>query len=170
LIEAGEGLRSQRRWEEAVDAFRKLAVLGLARGPLWRLTEAARQAGMASLVLEALSAQARWHVEAGAVRRPGKPPKMLLVDPKNDLAAEILSQVGSTSREIDASGSRRSALPRAGRRLLDRLRRGGGRRRRRDGNGALRARRVHQSIVRRLPLARTWSPKSIENTAPPVRS
>ena len=98
LIEAGEGLRSQRRWEEAVDAFRKLAVLGRARDDHYAAwTEAARQAGMASLVLEALSAQARWHVEAGrrsSARKAAE--EMLLVDPKNDLAAEILSQVGST--------------------------------------------------------------------------
>lgn len=98
LIEAGEGLRSQRRWEEAVDAFRKLAVLGMARDDHYGAwTEAARQAGMASLVLEALSAQARWHVEAGrrsSARKAAE--EMLLVDPKNDLAAEILSQVGST--------------------------------------------------------------------------
>ena len=98
LIEAGEGLRSQRRWEEAVDAFRKLAVLGMAQDDHYGAwTEAARQAGMASLVLEALSAQARWHVEAGrrsSARKAAE--EMLLVDPKNDLAAEILSQVGST--------------------------------------------------------------------------
>jgi hypothetical protein len=98
LIEAGEGFRSQRRWEEAVDAFRKLAVLGKARDDHYGAwTEAARQAGMASLVLEALSAQARWHVEAGrrsSARKAAE--EMLLVDPKNDLAAEILSQVGST--------------------------------------------------------------------------
>ncbi|HET9334767.1 MAG TPA: tetratricopeptide repeat protein [Gemmatimonadota bacterium] len=98
LIEAGEGLRSQRRWEEAVDAFRKLAAFGKARDDHYGAwTEAARQTGMASLVLEALSAQARWHVEAGrrsSARKAAE--EMLLVDPKNDLAAEILSQVGST--------------------------------------------------------------------------
>jgi tetratricopeptide (TPR) repeat protein len=98
LTQAGEGLRSQRRWEEAVDAFRKLAALGRARDDQYAAwTEAARQAGMASLVLEALSAQARWHVEAGrrsSARKAAE--EMLLVDPKNDLAAEILSQVGST--------------------------------------------------------------------------
>ena len=60
-------------------------------------TESARQAGMASLVLEALSAQARWHLAAGrrsSARKAAE--EMLLVDPKNDVAAGILSQVGST--------------------------------------------------------------------------
>jgi hypothetical protein len=98
LTQAGEGLRSQRRWDEAVDAFRRLAALGRARDDQYAAwTEAARQAGMASLVLEALSAQARWHVEAGrrsSARKAAE--EMLLVDPKNDLAAEILNQVGST--------------------------------------------------------------------------
>jgi tetratricopeptide (TPR) repeat protein len=98
LIEAAEGLRSQRRWEESVDAYRKLAALGRARDDHYAAwTEAARQAGMASLVLEALSAQAHWHVEAGrraAARRAAE--EMLLVDPRNEVATEILSKVGST--------------------------------------------------------------------------
>lgn len=98
LMEAGQGLRSQRRWEEAVDAFRKLAALGRANDDHYAAwAEAARQAGMASLVLEALSAQARWHVEGGrrsSARKAAE--EMLLVDPKNEVAAEILSKVGST--------------------------------------------------------------------------
>ncbi|HYO47466.1 MAG TPA: hypothetical protein VEY33_12345, partial [Gemmatimonadota bacterium] len=66
LAEAGQGFTSQRRWEEAVTAYRKLAALGGAKDEQYAAwTEAARQAGMASLVLEALTAQARWHVEAG---------------------------------------------------------------------------------------------------------
>jgi tetratricopeptide (TPR) repeat protein len=98
LIKAGEGLRSQRRWEEAVAAYRKLAALGKARDDHYAAwAEAARQAGMASLVLEALSAQAHWHVEAGrrsSARRAAE--EMLLVDPRNEVATEILSKVGST--------------------------------------------------------------------------
>lgn len=98
LIEAGEGLRSQRRWEEAVTAYRKLAATGRAKDDHYAAwTEAARQAGMASLVLEALSAQAHWHVEAGrrsSARRAAE--EMLLVDPRNEVATDILSKVGST--------------------------------------------------------------------------
>ncbi|HET6616475.1 MAG TPA: hypothetical protein VFH69_01555 [Gemmatimonadota bacterium] len=98
LIEAGEGLRSQRRWEEAVTAYRKLAAIGRAKDDHYAAwTEAARQAGMASLVLEALSAQAHWHVEAGrrsSARRAAE--EMLLVDPRNEVATDILSKVGST--------------------------------------------------------------------------
>jgi len=98
LIEACEGLRSQRRWEEAVDAYRKLAALGKASDDHYSAwTEAARQAGMASLVLEALSAQAHWHVDGGrrsSARKAAE--EMLLVDPKNEIAAEILSKVGSS--------------------------------------------------------------------------
>ncbi|MGH2981710.1 MAG: tetratricopeptide repeat protein [Solirubrobacterales bacterium] len=98
LVEAGQGFTSQRRWEEAVTAYRKLAELGRARDDHYAAwTEAARQAGMASLVLEALSAQARWHVEGGrrsSARRAAE--EMLLVDPQNEVATEILSKVGST--------------------------------------------------------------------------
>ena len=98
LIEAGEGLRTQRRWEEAVTAYRKLAAIGRAKDDHYAAwTEAARQAGMASLVLEALSAQAHWHVEAGrrsSARRAAE--EMLLVDPRNEVATDILSKVGST--------------------------------------------------------------------------
>ena len=98
LIEAGRGLISQRRWEEAVDAYRRLAALGAAQDEHYGAwTEAARQLGMASLVLEALSSQARWHVEGGrrsSARRAAE--EMLLVDPQNEVATEILSKVGST--------------------------------------------------------------------------
>jgi tetratricopeptide (TPR) repeat protein len=98
LAEAGQGFTSQRRWEEAVEAYRRLAALGAAKDEHYGAwTEAARQLGMASLVLEALSAQARWHVEGGrrsSARRAAE--EMLLVDPQNEVATEILSKVGST--------------------------------------------------------------------------
>jgi tetratricopeptide (TPR) repeat protein len=98
LEEAGQGLISQRRWEEAVTAYRKLAALGQAKDEHYGAwTEAARQAGMASLVLEALTAQARWHAQEGrrsSARRAAE--EMLLVDPQNEVATEILSKVGST--------------------------------------------------------------------------
>ena len=98
LAEAGRGFTSQRRWEEAVDAYRRLAALGAAKDEHYGAwTEAARQLGMASLVLEALSSQARWHVEGGrrsSARRAAE--EMLLVDPQNEVATEILSKVGST--------------------------------------------------------------------------
>ena len=98
LAEAGRGFTSQRRWEEAVDAYRRLAALGAAQDEHYGAwTEAARQLGMASLVLEALSSQARWHVEGGrrsSARRAAE--EMLLVDPQNEVATEILSKVGST--------------------------------------------------------------------------
>lgn len=98
LAEAGQGFTSQRRWEEAVTAYRKLAALGGAKDEQYAAwTEAARQAGMASLVLEALTAQARWHVEAGrrsSARKAAE--EMLLVDPQNEVATDILSKVGST--------------------------------------------------------------------------
>lgn len=98
LAEAGRGFTSQRRWEEAVDAYRRLAGLGAAKDEHYGAwTEAARQLGMASLVLEALSSQARWHVEGGrrsSARRAAE--EMLLVDPQNEVATEILSKVGST--------------------------------------------------------------------------
>ena len=98
LAEAGRGFTSQRRWEEAVDAYRRLAALGAAKDEHYGAwTEAARQLGMASLVLEALSAQAHWHVEGGrrsSARRAAE--EMLLVDPQNEVATEILSKVGST--------------------------------------------------------------------------
>jgi tetratricopeptide (TPR) repeat protein len=98
LSEAGRGFTSQRRWDEAVDAYRRLADLGLAADEHYAAwTEAARQLGMASLVLEALSAQARWHVEGGrrsSARKAAE--EMLLVDPQNEVATEILSKVGST--------------------------------------------------------------------------
>jgi hypothetical protein len=98
LAEAGRGFTSQRRWEEAVDAYRRLAALGAATDEHYGAwTEAARQLGMASLVLEALSSQARWHVEGGrrsSARRAAE--EMLLVDPQNEVATEILSKVGST--------------------------------------------------------------------------
>lgn len=98
LIEAGRGFTSQRRWEEAVDAYRRLAALGSAKDEHYAAwTEAARQLGMASLVLEALSSQAHWHVEGGrrsSARKAAE--EMLLVDPQNQVATEILSKVGST--------------------------------------------------------------------------
>ena len=98
LAEAGRGFTSQRRWEEAVDAYRRLAGLGSAQDEHYAAwTEAARQLGMASLVLEALSSQARWHVEGGrrsSARKAAE--EMLLVDPQNEVATEILSKVGST--------------------------------------------------------------------------
>ena len=98
LAEAGKGFTSQRRWEEAVDAYRRLAELGAAQDEHYAAwTEAARQLGMASLVLEALSSQARWHVEGGrrsSARRAAE--EMLLVDPQNEVATEILSKVGSS--------------------------------------------------------------------------
>jgi hypothetical protein len=98
LLEAAQGCASQRHWEAAVPPYRKLAALGRARDEDYAAwTEAARQAGMASLVLEALSSQAQWHVQAGrrsAARRAAE--EMLLVDPQNQLATEILSKVGST--------------------------------------------------------------------------
>ena len=98
LIEAGRGFTSQRRWEEAVDAYRRLAALGSAKDEHYAAwTEAARQLGMASLVLEALSSQAHWHVEGGrrsSARKAAE--EMLLVDPQNEVATEILSKVGST--------------------------------------------------------------------------
>ncbi|HET6360879.1 MAG TPA: tetratricopeptide repeat protein [Gemmatimonadota bacterium] len=98
LAEAGKGFTSQRRWEEAVDAYRRLAALGAAKDEHYGAwTEAARQLGMASLVLEALSSQARWHVEGGrrsSARRAAE--EMLLVDPQNEVATDILSKVGSS--------------------------------------------------------------------------
>ena len=98
LLEAARGFALQRRWEEAVPPYRKLAALGRARDEDYAAwTEAARQAGMASLVLEALASQAQWHVQAGrrsSARRAAE--EMLLVDPQNQLATEILSKVGST--------------------------------------------------------------------------
>lgn len=98
LLEAAQGFASQRRWEEAVATYRRLAALGRARDEDYAAwTEAARQAGMASLVLEALASQAQWHVQAGrrsSARRAAE--EMLLVDPQNQLATEILSKVGST--------------------------------------------------------------------------
>ncbi len=98
LVEAGRGFTSQRRWEEAVTAYRRLAALGAAKDEHYGAwTEAARQLGMASLVLEALSSQAQWHVEGGrrsSARRAAE--EMLLVDPQNEVATEILSKVGST--------------------------------------------------------------------------
>lgn len=96
--EAAERLREARRWEEAVDAYRRLAESGRAGDEdLAAWTESARQAGMASLVLEALAFQARWHLEAGrrsSARQAAE--EMLLVDPRNEVASEILSKVGST--------------------------------------------------------------------------
>jgi len=98
LVETAAALGAERRWEEAVAAYRELAGLGMAQDEhLSAWAEAARQAGMASLVLEALSFQARWHLEAGrrsSARRAAE--EMLLVDPRNEVATEILSQVGST--------------------------------------------------------------------------
>ncbi|HJU87405.1 MAG TPA: tetratricopeptide repeat protein [Gemmatimonadota bacterium] len=98
LAAAGRGFTSQRRWEEAVDAYRRLAAIGAATDEQYGAwTEAARQLGMASLVLEALSAQARWHVQGGrrsSARRAAE--EMLLVDTQNEVATEILSKVGST--------------------------------------------------------------------------
>jgi tetratricopeptide (TPR) repeat protein len=98
LAEAGKGFTAQRRWEEAVDAYRRLAGLGAAKDEHYGAwTEAARQLGMASLVLEALSSQARWHGEGGrrsSARRAGE--EMLLVDPQNEVATDILSKVGSS--------------------------------------------------------------------------
>ena len=95
---AAARLSEERRWEEAIEAYRKLAEAGEAEDEqLAAWTEAARQAGMASLVLEALSFQAHWHLDAGrrsSARRAAE--EMLLVDPRNEVATEILNKVGST--------------------------------------------------------------------------
>lgn len=98
LAGAAARLSEERRWEEAIEVYRKLAEAGEAQDEqLAAWTEAARQAGKASQVLEALSFQAHWHLDAGrrsSARRAAE--EMLLVDPRNDVATEILSKVGST--------------------------------------------------------------------------
>jgi len=86
------------QWGEAVAAYRRLAQ-GDQAGPdefsAW--AESARQAGEASLVLEALAAAARWNLGRGdrvAARRAAE--EMLLLDPDSAIATDILERVGTS--------------------------------------------------------------------------
>jgi tetratricopeptide (TPR) repeat protein len=91
-----EQYRSEGRWIEAIEAYRRLSESGQIRGSdfdAW--SECARQSGRAANVLESLSAASRWHLDAGnteAARRSAE--EMLLIDPTNETAAEILQWVG----------------------------------------------------------------------------
>ena len=91
-----EQYRSEGRWIEAIEAYRRLSESGQIRGSdfdAW--SECARQSGRAANVLESLSAASRWHLDAGnteAARRSAE--EMLLIDPSNETASEILQWVG----------------------------------------------------------------------------
>jgi tetratricopeptide (TPR) repeat protein len=91
-----EQYRSEGRWIEAIEAYRRLSESGQIRGSdfdAW--SECARQSGRAANVLESLSAASRWHLDAGnteAARRSAE--EMMLIDPTNETAAEILQWVG----------------------------------------------------------------------------
>ena len=96
LVEAGEactpsaaGKRRSARVSSPPSAERRTIITLLDRG---------RSSGGYGLARpRALSAQARWHVEAGrrsSARRAAE--EMLLVDPRNEVATDILSKVGST--------------------------------------------------------------------------
>lgn len=99
LLIAAEGLREESAWPEAAHAYRRLAEIGEAKGEDFEdWTECARQAGRASEVLEALSTAARWHLEMRdipAARRSAE--EMLLVDPNNRTALDILERIGASS-------------------------------------------------------------------------
>jgi tetratricopeptide (TPR) repeat protein len=91
-----EQYRSEGRWVEAIEAYRRLFERGQIRGSDFEAwSECARQSGRAANVLESLSAASRWHLDAGnteAARRSAE--EMLLIDPTNETAAEILQWVG----------------------------------------------------------------------------
>lgn len=88
--------RSEGRWIEAIEAYRRLSESGQIRGSDFEAwSECARQSGRAANVLESLSAGSRWHLDAGnteAARRSAE--EMLLIDPTNETAVEILQWVG----------------------------------------------------------------------------
>ncbi|MFN2383036.1 MAG: tetratricopeptide repeat protein [Gemmatimonadota bacterium] len=97
LLAAAEGLQNDLRWPEAVAAYRQLASLDRAtveHFSAW--AECARQTGEASKVLEALAVAARWHLaheDRQGARRVAE--EMLLVDPHNAVASEVLEKVGT---------------------------------------------------------------------------
>ncbi len=97
LLLAAEGLREDRAWQDAAHAYRRLAEIGEVRSEDFEdWVECARQTGRASEVLAALSIASRWHLKHGdvpAARRSAE--EMLLVDPDNDTASEILERIGS---------------------------------------------------------------------------
>ncbi len=97
LLVAAEGLRGEDRWPEAVRAYRSLAEIGEAKDEDFDdWVECARQTGRASEVLEALAVGARTRLARGdraGARTAAE--EMLLVDPYNAVASEILERVGS---------------------------------------------------------------------------
>ncbi len=95
LALAAAGFRADRRWTEAAEAYRRLAAIGNAVADdfaAW--AECARQTGEPSRVLESLSVAAQWclarHDSVGA-RRSAE--EMILIDPQNATAIEILDQL-----------------------------------------------------------------------------
>lgn len=92
---AAAGFRANRHWTEAAEAYRRLAAIGNAAADdfaAW--AECARQTGEPSRVLESLSVAAQWclarHDSVGA-RRSAE--EMILIDPQNATAIEILDQL-----------------------------------------------------------------------------
>lgn len=96
LLVAAEGLRGEERWPEAVRAYRALAEIGAAKDEDFDdWAECARQTGRASEVLEALAVAARSRLARNdrlGARRAAE--EMLLVDPHNAVASEILERAG----------------------------------------------------------------------------
>jgi tetratricopeptide (TPR) repeat protein len=86
------------RWSDAVISYRHLAELGrIASEDFATWAECARQMGEASKVLEALATSARWHLDRhdeAVARRAAS--EMLLIDPNNVLATDILEQMGTS--------------------------------------------------------------------------
>ncbi|HUP00723.1 MAG TPA: hypothetical protein VM737_04280 [Gemmatimonadota bacterium] len=101
LARAAETFRQDHRWADAIEAYRGLAGMGRATPDdfsAW--AECARQMGEPAKVLEALSCAARWHLEGDDV--PGAraaAEEMLLIDPRNATASEVLERIGSLPRE-----------------------------------------------------------------------
>jgi tetratricopeptide (TPR) repeat protein len=96
LALAAESFRRERHWAEAVDAYRRLSGTGRAAAEQYAAwAECARQSGEPSKVLEALSATSRWYLQKEdqlGARRSAE--EMLLIDPLNATASEILERVG----------------------------------------------------------------------------
>ncbi len=94
---ATEGMRREGRFAEAAAAYRERARLDLMEGnDFAEWIDVAREAGESRLLLEALGLAARWRLGRGdpsAAREAAE--EMLLVDPDNPIATEVLARLGT---------------------------------------------------------------------------
>lgn len=93
---AAQGLRAEGRWEEAAEAYRQLSDANtIDADDFGAWAECARQSGAAPKVLEALAAASRWHMaqdDTKSARQAAE--EILLIDPQNTTAIELLERLG----------------------------------------------------------------------------